>query len=196
MKKVILILIFIFLIGFVCSEDFELRLCEDQACTQTGDSFELGSSVFIDYIGSYEEVYALVVFPDESEIELTLPDSVNLTQAGNYDLGVIAFNDENKEDYETFEQNFSVFGEIDNHVSSTENKNISSVNETGEIKDSQSIIKRLNLELEKIEFLKELKLKLKSNDTDFVIFIAVILLVLCYLIIKLISTMVHRRSYV
>ena len=80
--------------------DFDLLTCADEKCSLVKKIFVSGETVYLNYVSNKEniETDSVLVYPDDSFEELTLPKQILLEDVGVYFLGsVVSYKDQVRE---------------------------------------------------------------------------------------------------
>ncbi|MBW3015260.1 hypothetical protein KY330_02460 [Candidatus Woesearchaeota archaeon] len=91
--------------------DFNINFCKDQLCSDESKVFVLGKRIYLDYESSISglDLESSIIYPDNSEQEISLPFSIEADQLGIYRLEITA----EKEGYRNYNNaiEFSVIEE-------------------------------------------------------------------------------------
>jgi len=81
------------------SFSFNINFCKDQACKEKSKTFIQNTDIYLDYDSEVPEpsIIAILIFPDQTTQQLTIPTSIKATQIGTYELEITA----SKQDYKT-----------------------------------------------------------------------------------------------
>lgn len=77
-------------IGALSQFNFDTVICRDSACTEESKMFLRHQQVYLDYLSDLDRptVTAMLVKPDKTEQQISLPTSFNADQTGTYELMV------------------------------------------------------------------------------------------------------------
>ncbi|MBE9573448.1 MAG: hypothetical protein IMF11_22690 [Proteobacteria bacterium] len=90
--------------------DITLKACKDSGCKTPARMFVQGETVYISYIANVKtpRIEASLVLPDQSKTTLTLPATIVVKQAGDYQMNAVI----TKPGYQTVKKSF-MFGVIE-----------------------------------------------------------------------------------